>query len=256
MMSGIVTALVSPLGTALSLWSLCLLLWLAAGRGRARPVWRRAGFAAGALGWAWLLLWSLPVASEALRASLEDRAGARALADLPARPVAVVLGGGVSGARPPQRPDPDLGSAADRLWHAARLYRAGLAAHLLLCGGHVRTGDGSEAQAMRRVLLDLGVPDEAIWVEEGSVNTSGNAAEASRQLRERGIGGVLLVTSALHMPRARAAFERAGLDVVPAPTDFEVIPVPPGVHRILPDVEALAGSARAMKEIVGRWTGR
>jgi len=157
-MSEIVTGLVSPLGTALSLWTLCLLLWLTSGRCRARRMWRRAGFAAGSLGWAWLLLWSLPVASDALRASLEDRAGGRALADLPARPVAVVLGGGVSGARPPQRPDPDLGSAADRLWHAARLYRAGLAPHLLLSGGHVRTGGGSEAQAMRRVMLDLGCP--------------------------------------------------------------------------------------------------
>jgi len=88
------------------------------------------------------------------------------------------------------------------------------------------------------------------------MNTAGNAAEVARLLRERGIGGVLLVTSALHMPRARAAFERAGLDVVPAPTDFEVIPAPPGIHRLLPDAAALAGSARAMKEIVGRWAGR
>src|SRR5690606_3989740 len=110
--------------------------------------------------------------------------------------------------------------SADRVWHAARLYHAGKAQRLLLSGGTVRTGDGSEAEAMRRLLLDLGVPDEALGLEDASVNTSSNAARTAELLRAAGIDHILLVTSALHMPRARAAFERTGLTVFPAPTDF------------------------------------
>ena len=58
------------------------------------------------------------------------------------------------------------------------------------------------------------------------------------------------------MPRARAALEREGLQVHPAPTDFEVIDMPWDLLRVRPDADALQGSAREMKEIVGRMVGR
>lgn len=66
----------------------------------------------------------------------------------------------------------------------------------------------------------------------------------------------MLVTSALHMPRARAQFERAGLRVVPAPTDFEVIEMPLDLLQVVPSTAALDGSARAFKELLGRWVGQ
>lgn len=247
MISQLVTALVSPLGTALLLWALCLLLI---------SRHRRLGLVLGTVGLAWLLVWSTPLASDALRGSIERQAGPRLLSGAPANAVAVVLGGGISGPRPPERPDPDLGASADRVWHAARLYHAGKARHLLLSGGTVRTGDGSEAEAMRKFLLDLGVPGSAIWLEQDSHNTTANAERTAQWLRQRGIERITLVTSALHMPRARAAFERTGLQVDPAPTDFEVIPMPLDLQRLLPDAAALNGSARALKELVGRWAGR
>jgi uncharacterized SAM-binding protein YcdF (DUF218 family) len=62
---------------------------------------------------------------------------------------------------------------------------------------------------------------------------------------------------ALHMPRAMALFAAQGLQAIPAPTDFEAIQLPPpGVLAWLPEAQALDGSGRAMKEIVGRWVGR
>lgn len=247
MISQLVTALVSPLGTALLMWALCMLFI---------SRHRRLGLALGTLGLAWLLLWSTPLASDALRGAIERHAGPRLLAEAPVNAVAVVLGGGISGPHYPERPDPDLGASADRVWHAARLYHAGKARHLLLSGGTVRTGDGSEAEAMRQFLLDLGVPGSAIWLEQDSQNTADNAERTAQWLRQRDITRITLVTSALHMPRARAAFERTGLQVDPAPTDFEVIPMPLDLQRLLPDAGALNGSARAIKEMVGRWTGR
>jgi len=248
MLGKVVALVVSPLGTALLLLACGLALeW--AGRTRLARWW----VAAAAL---WLTLWATPVMSDALRGSLEDRAGPRALSDVPAAEVAVVLGGGVRGAAPPRRPDPDLGDASDRLWHAARLYHAGKVKRLVVTGGAPREGEGAEAPAMERFLVDLGVPASAIWREEASINTATNAELTAHMLRERGVTTIVLVTSALHMPRARANFERTGLVVHLSPTDFEVVDRPWNLLRVLPDAEALQGSARAFKEIVGKVVGR
>lgn len=248
MLGKVVALVVSPLGTALLLLACALALeWAGRTRGARWLV------AAAAL---WLTLWATPVMSDALRGSLEDRAGPRALADVPAAEVAVVLGGGVRGPAPPRRPDPDLGEASDRLWHAARLYHAGKVKRLLVTGGAPREGEGAEAPAMERFLVDLGVPASAIWREEASINTATNAELTARMLRERGVSTIVLVTSALHMPRARVNFERTGLVVHLAPTDFEVVDRPWSLLRVLPDAEALQGSARAFKEIVGKVVGR
>ena len=58
------------------------------------------------------------------------------------------------------------------------------------------------------------------------------------------------------MRRARALFERVGLEVIPAPTDYEVVRMPFRLLDVVPETDALDGSARAMKEIVGRLGGR
>ena len=253
MFSKLVTAVISPLGTGLLLGLSGLLLLGLAQRRHWTPR-LGVGLLAVALGWIWL--WSLPVASDALRGWIEDQAGPRLMAELPSTEVLVVLGGGMSGPRPPRRPDADLGSAADRVWHAARLFHTGKAQQLLLSGGQVRSGDGSAAQAMRGLLLDLGVPDQAIRLKALSTNTATNASEIAALLKADGVDELMLVTSALHMPRARAQFERAGLRVVPAPTDFEVIEMPLDLLQLIPSAAALDGSARAFKELLGRWVGR
>ena len=67
----------------------------------------------------------------------------------------------------------------------------------------------------------------------------------------------LLVTSALHMPRALATFHAAGVDAVAAPTDFEIVEEGAGnVERWMPDAIALEGSTRAIKEYLGMWVYR
>lgn len=253
MLGKIVTVVISPLGTALLL---CLAGWLLARSARPRSARLRWGRAMQAVALLWLTFWSLPITSSALLAWVEADAGPPTVQAVARAPVMVVLGGGVSGPRLPLRPYPDLNAAGDRMWHAARLYHAGKAPRLLLSGGTTRTGTGSEAEAMRSFLLDLGVPDSAIALEAGSKDTSANAAETARLLKGQGVDTVVLVTSASHMPRARNLFERAGLKVNPAPTDFEPTGMPFDLLRVLPDAEALDKSARGFKEIVGRVVGR
>jgi len=82
------------------------------------------------------VLWvpSTPFVSDALRRSLEARHPPVAADSLPSAGAIVVLGGAVSAPRPP-RVYPDLNDAADRVWHAARLYRAGKAPLIIASGG-------------------------------------------------------------------------------------------------------------------------
>jgi uncharacterized SAM-binding protein YcdF (DUF218 family) len=248
-MSALITLLVAPLGTALVL----AVAWWALRRGDGVPGGGRGRVAAiaGAAAVGWPLVWSTPLAGGALRGWIEGRSGPRAVEEVVAAPVMVVLGGATAGPRPPRRVYPDLTGSADRLWHAARLYRAGKAPRLLLAGGTVDTGDGSEAAAMRLFLRDMGVPDSVMVLEAGSTSTAENARLAAAVLRDRGVDTVLLVTSALHMPRARALFRRAGLVVHPAPTDVEIIDGPLTVRSFLPSATALEGSGRAFKELLG-----
>lgn len=129
----------------------------------------------------------------------------------------VVLAGGAVAAREYQGNTINALSL-ERLRYGARLHRVtGLP--LMLVGGY-RVAEGSpEAELMARALeKDFGL--EAAWLESESRNTAENARFAAKRLREIGIGHVLLVTHAFHMPRAVNQFEAHGIDVQAAPTRF------------------------------------
>jgi uncharacterized SAM-binding protein YcdF (DUF218 family) len=247
----VMALLVSPLGTALLLISSGLLVLLLASEQR-RRLRRAAGWAA-LCGLAWLWLWATPAASHALRAMIEAQAGPSDVQALQPTEVAVVLGGGVSGLRPGVRLVPDRDSAANRVWHGAQLYRAGHARVLLLSGGQMRADEEPESLAMQALLRDLGIPEAATLLESRSTTTRENARYSAEIVRQRGLKRITLVTSALHMRRARLEFERVGLEVQPAATDFESLGRRTVARDWIPGTEALDSSARAFKEVVGYW---
>ncbi len=247
MLDKLAIALISPLGTALALGLVALCVALLR---RHRAAWVLAAVAL-----LWLWVWSVPVVSHTVRASLEADYPALPVASLPRAQAMVLLGGSV---RPAEASGqlPDLTSASDRVWYAARLFHARKAPVLVLSGGSdPRVSATSEAEAMRMLLSDLGVPAKATLLEERSRNTRENARFTAQLLRERGATRVLLVTSALHMRRAKLLFEEQGFVVTAAATDHEARrrfgPV-----DWLPDAGALEGSGRALKEVVGVWVGR
>lgn len=240
-------ALISPLGSALLGALLSLILGIA---GR-----HRLALGLGVLSLIWLWGWSLPVASNAIRGYLENQHPAVSVSALPEAEAIVVLGGGTMPLSYGER-YPNLSAASDREWHGARLFRAGKAPLMILTGGHdPQYRATSSAEAMRRFMNALGVPDSAMVLEERSLNTSQNAVFTADILAGRGIDRILLVTSALHMPRSKALFEAQGLEVIPAATDHEVQALP-AWRNWLPSTDALDGSSRAIKEIVGRLAGR
>lgn len=246
-LSKFVIALISPLGAALFLSGCALLLGLFR--------FRRLAWTVGLFVWIWLGVWSLPVASDRLRATLEGQFPPVTVSALPVVDAIVVLGGGVT---PPSMGSdmPNLEGGADRVWFGVRLFHAGKAPLVVLSGGSDPEYSAfSEAESMALFMGGLGVDRDVLLLESASRNTTQNAVFTAALLAERGINRILLVTSALHMPRAVARFEEAGMIVIPAPTDHEVL-LRPGWQRWLPDTGALDGSARAMKEWVGFWVGR
>ena len=209
--------------------------------------WRRAAMLVAAAGIAWSAVWSVPQTSEWLRRSLEDRHPVLAEAAAPRADAIVVLGGGghLGWARRP-------GVSADelpysRLAAGARLWLARRAPVVILSGG----GDNghSEARTMARAITTLGVPPRALLLEQRSTDTRGNALYTTALARRHGMRRVLLVTSAIHMPRAQLLFRRAGLEVVPIP-----VPEPRvgsgWVQRWIPRPRALRRSGSALKEYV------
>lgn len=257
MFDKLVIALISPLGTSLMLsaWG-WLLLWLDR---------RRWALLVHSFALLWLLIWSLPVTSNAILSTLESAYPAMTQAQVNQAPKAqaiVVLGGAFK----PIEQDgeyPDMSDTSDRVWHAARLYYAGKAPLLVLSGGSdPKRSLTSEAEAMRVLLRDLRVPDSALLLEGKSLNTRENAAFTTDLLRERNINHILLVTSSMHMPRALALFQGQGLQVTAAPTDRQAsLPGLWGARSLnlrdfFPDTGALDNSSRAIKEIVGRWVAK
>jgi len=111
------------------------------------------------------------------------------------------------------------------------------------------------ADAMSTALReDFGVPVK--WLERGSRDTAENASFSAAMLRASGVKRILLVTDAMHMARARIAFERAGLEVIDAPTVFFSRPPAAGepdfaVSDWLPSAEGTRLSWYAVYELIG-----
>jgi hypothetical protein len=102
-----------------------------------------------------IVMWvaSTPIVADYMGLRLESWYPPVAVEATPAADAIVVLGGGVEGPAPP-RITVELSDAADRVLHAARLYRAGKAPVVLLSGRAIPwlASDVPEAEAMQSLL--------------------------------------------------------------------------------------------------------
>jgi len=242
----VVSLLVYPLSLCLLLLAFALILQ--------RLRWARLGTAMLLLATGWLYLCSTALFANFLMASLERDFVPRALSVVAPADAIVLLGGALRGDTH-MGTLADLNDHADRLVHAAALYKAGKAPVLLLTGGaadDVRT----EAEQMKDILAVMGIPTANMILEPDSRNTYDNAVYSAALLKARGMQRILLVTSAYHMRRAAALFEAQGLEVVPSPTDYQVLVVSETLPPWLPLVGNLARTTTALHEIVGYWVYR
>lgn len=148
---------------------------------------------------------------------------------------------------------------------------------LILMGGMSSTPEDSLAAVMRDMAIELGVPAEAIRIVAGSRTTQEDIQGAARvlmtqfpaeRLSTEGLGRghdhrggvsprarIVLVTSALHMPRTLATARRSGLDPIPVRSDFLQI-ARPGWRAWLPNNGAPWLFRQALHESVGLWVYR
>jgi len=256
MLKAFFTALLYPLGTSLTAITGGF-LFLAFGK-------RRAALMTLGFGLFWLLLWSFPPASDALVRHLEQTYAHATIETLQPADLIVVFGGGMAPGGP-IHPYPDLSAAADRVWHAARVYHAGLAPRILVSGGYYRyQGDWpSDAYSMRRFLHDLGVPDSAIVSDSLSTSSYENALHTNRIMTEQGWNSLILVTSALHMPRSMLTMQSFRPQTQAAPTDYLAAAEVNRKWDLRPSARYLSQSTQAFHEWIGLlwyrlrgWIGR
>lgn len=111
----------------------------------------------------------------------------------------------------------------NRLITALNLYKKGIGKKIILTGGSGKLlGDKyGEAEYVAPFLKTLGLPDSAFIIENKSRNTWENAI-FSKQIVDslKKNSSCLLVTSAFHMPRSKACYDKEGLPTTIYPTDY------------------------------------
>lgn len=242
-LSNLLTNLVIPLNLGIALLVMAVLLFMVRRRRLA------ALLAAGAL--SWVLFWSLPASSLWAGGHLEQLYPYHPPDELPQAQAIVVLGGSTANNRPNWFEPLDRNSTISRVDTAAELFHAGRAPVIVVSGAALE-GTVSEAQIMANSLRQLGVPNDAIIQESNSFTTYENAMYTADVLKERGIEHVLLVTSALHMPRSVGVFRKQQVNVTPASSPPQiVVPEDPAFSFWLPSMHVLSASRSVVKEYVG-----
>ena len=206
----------------------------------------------------WLWLWSTPMMYRWVGLGLEREWPVVLVEDAPKADAIVILGGGMA-ANTNVYKYAEMWSAADRVWYAARLWKAGKAPIVIASG----TG---EREATVPLLRDFGVAEAAIVVEDKARNTEENAKFVEDILNrvervdrvEWRLPRILLVTSAWHMRRSLLMFKKyaPNLEIIPAATDYEAsvrMCREFGLGELLPSADYLSFNSGCFKEYIGYW---
>lgn len=169
-------------------------------------------------------------------------------------PVGILLGGSIN-FYDPELKKPVYSQSVDRLFQTIHLYKTGKIEKILISGGSglLLARDFSESDVTRSVLLEVGVAEEDIIIENKSRNTHENAVETGKILDSLGITQpALIITSGYHMRRSLACFYKAGVPVHPFPADrktseFRFTPD----RTVIPDASCLVMWKIMIKEWIG-----
>jgi uncharacterized SAM-binding protein YcdF (DUF218 family) len=194
---------------------------------------------------AFLWLLSTPFVAEMLLHQLE---GEPLAVDIRQADALVVLGAGTYFHAPEYAGDTVSETSLQRLRYAAKLYRDS-GSLILVSGGKPVGNETSEAQQMKRVLVDeFHVP--VTWTEDSSDNTLESARACRKLLLPSNVKRIALITHAWHMPRAQAAFQAAGFEVIPASTAYTTR-YQTDLLSFIPNAIALRESKIFLHEVIG-----
>jgi len=147
---------------------------------------------------------------------------------LPPRITGIVL---LSGAERPAASlvyqEPQLNLAAARYTATLRLAAQHPEARVVFSGGPLDDVDlghlGGQTAVAKEILLNVGLDPARLTFEEMSRDTCDNATNTRALVRPQPGETWVVVTSAMHVPRAIACFRAVGWNVVPKPADYHVV---------------------------------
>ena len=199
-----------------------------------------------------IYLLSIQVVSDRLVKPLEDWYDQPALSALQDAQAIVILGGGsYEGVPDFDGAGQNSESSTVRLATGLRLHWA-LHLPIVFSGGHLFDDEVKEASLAYRFLRACGVEDRYLIREDRSRNTAENAKYVKQIYQQQHFKKVILVTSAFHMPRSVALFQREGMDVIPYPTDYKTDKkLRLDAFAFTPSADCVYHNALAIKEYLG-----
>ena len=123
----------------------------------------------------------------------------------------IVLGAGTDGKIP-------NAVFRERLHHAVTLYENGYSGAILLTGGYTPGNEHSDAYIAGQYLLELGIPEDAILLEEKSTITQENLQFAKEIMESEGFSTCILVSDPLHMKRSMMMAKDYEIEAYSSPT--------------------------------------
>ena len=111
-------------------------------------------------------------------------------------------------------------NARGRLHEGIRLHHQIPGSKLVLSGSTSSPGKLTQAEMLRDAALLLGVDENSIILQKEPVNTCQEAQKYAAAFKNR--NDVILVTSAMHMPRAEKLFMDFGIEVTPSATNYRL----------------------------------
>jgi uncharacterized SAM-binding protein YcdF (DUF218 family) len=201
-----------------------------------------------------LCFFSMPVVSHFLVRFLESKF--EQPQDFPKVSAIVLLGGCTQPAVSPRK-YVETNCNADRIFHAARIFKMGYAPYIICTGGKlpfIYKFEGSEAECMASLLKEFwSIDTPNVIIENKARNTHEHAPNVEKILREKGLEKkIIIVTTASHMYRSVKIFKKHGFIVYPAPTDYwEDKKIQWNIFSFLPKIEALFSSTMALHEYYG-----
>lgn len=140
-----------------------------------------------------------------------------------------------------------------RLAEGIRIHRLNGNSALVLSGGNNETRSLTQAEMTSLAAIELGVSPKDTMQLRSPKNTEEEIAAYKQRFGSANL--CILVTSANHMPRAMILCRKAGLNVVPAPTDFYFNNQnSKTIYNFKPSVQKLHQFQIALREIIGIWT--
>jgi len=163
----------------------------------------------------------------------------------------VVLSGYVYPPTSPGAPAEFDDSTCNRCLKAADMYHQGQPCPVLVSGKSSDPNGADYSEAMRALLVKLGVRPDDVLLEGQSLTTYENAVESAKLLQERQLSRILLITDATHLKRAAACFRKQGMEVTPCGSTYRLRDSPFEFTRLFPQ----PGVAEKCQRICHEWLG-